>query len=146
MADSRQTFGDLSLLLPGAWKDTSTLSFVEPNEQAERSGYTHSITITREEVAPPLSLASYCDDQIAQLQANLPEFELMKRSPLQIHEREAVRIETEWKEFEGRRLHQVHYFVRAGQRVITVTGTALKDTFVKYQDEFDRITRSLQIR
>lgn len=144
MAELRQTFADISLLRPGDWEDRSVLTFVDPGDDG--SGFSASVTVTRDALPAGQTLHAFCDAQAEKLAASLPDWKLLKRDPLRIDEREAFLVETEWREFEGRPLRQLQYFIAAEARVVIVTGTALRSTIEARRPLFERIARSLQFK
>jgi hypothetical protein len=133
---------DFEIELPTGSSDESTYAFAF----RARGGFRPSVTVKTERLATPTELGAYVDRQLENIQKLLPEVAVIGRAPVQHGEGPAYVAVYDFGEA-ARRVRQKQTYIQLQDpaRIVTLTGTGLKESFGEVDDLFEAVFRSFHV-
>lgn len=125
---------DFSIGLPDRWIDTSVIAIAGPPD----SGFSPSITVTRERLDFQLKVNEYAANQLAALSEEFGEndYEVIEEGPIQISGMQAYQRTHEFDVDEDLRARQLQVYVVKGDQAITITCTSTDKGFENSKQVF----------
>jgi hypothetical protein len=132
---------DFAIELPQESRDESTYAFTFP----ARSSFAPSVVIKTERLAHPTDLAVYVEQQLAKIQRLLPAVAVLSNSAERPDDPRMRTSVFDWGD-PSRRLRQKQRYIQLSdpERVVTLTGTSLVDTFPETEALFDSVFASFR--
>lgn len=139
---------DVSFDVPPEWEDRSVISFEAPRHGGQGIG--PNITLMRLNVPPhasgdqPVSLQTFATQQVANLAASLPGFELVEQKPVTVSSLPAIQVLFHWQHPEGALTQRVTMFMR-DRTMWSFAATGVRGNIEQSGPIFDRILASLVV-
>jgi hypothetical protein len=132
---------DFVIELPEGAADVSTYAFAFP----ARRDFRPSIVIKTDALAAPVDLSAHVQEQLAKLSASLPNVNVVRSGPTRHDKYPSHASLFDWGP-DSRRIRQKQYFLllKDPARVVTITGTGLRDDFAPVELLFDAIFLSFR--
>lgn len=132
---------DFEIELPAEFSDESTYAFAF----RARANFRPSVTIKTERMAAPVDLATYVETQLGNIKKLLPALTVVSLAPEKHGEWPAFSSVYDFGEA-TRRIRQKQRYISLPDpaRVVTLTGTSLKETFSETEALFDAVFQSLR--
>jgi len=132
---------DFEIELPTEFTDESTYAFA----LRARADFRPSITVKTERLKDPTELPAYVEKQLENIKKLLPDVAVVSGTPAKHGDFPAHISIYDWGD-KARRVRQKQHYVllRHPDRVVTLTGTSLRETFDQTEELFDAIFRSFK--
>ncbi|MFH1859954.1 MAG: DcrB-related protein [bacterium] len=136
---------DFLLEIPEKWGDYSVVTLVELPSNNGKQGFQHSIVVTQDTIGEKMKLKEYVDAQIISILDSFQDCSIDLQEDAPINDMEGCRIVFSWQNQDtGQIFKQMQQYLLKDSRIITITGTALKDTFDNNHQKFDNIMKSFR--
>lgn len=132
---------DFEIELPSEFSDESTYAFAFP----ARVNFRPSMTVRTDRLGQPTELSIYVGQQLERIKQMLPAVAIVSSGPETHGEHPAFGSVYDWGEDERRVRQRQHYILlKEPLRVVTLTATGLRDTFVEAEALFNAIFLSFK--
>jgi hypothetical protein len=127
---------DFTIELPAEARDESTYAFAF----RARSSFRPSVVVKTERLAAPTELPAYVEKQLGNIKTVLPNVVVVSGAPVKHGGLSAYTAVYDFGE-ESRRVRQKQRYILLQDplRVVTLTGTSLKETFVETEPLFEAV-------
>jgi hypothetical protein len=130
---------DFQIELPDEYRDESTYAFAFRS----RSGFSPSVVVKTERLAQPSELSAYVEQQLDKIKQLLPSVTVVSVASDRHGGAAAQTAIYDWGEARRRvRQKQRCILLSSPDRVVTLTATALLETFAETEALFDAVFRS----
>ena len=132
---------DFEIELPSEFSDESTYAFAF----RARADFRPSITVKTERLREPTELPAYVEKQLENIKKLLPDVAVVSGAPTKHGNFPAHTSIYDWGD-KARRVRQKQRYIllKDPARVVTLTGTSLRETFDQTEELFDAIFRSFK--
>jgi hypothetical protein len=132
---------DFEIQLPDEFSDESTYAFAF----RARSNFRPSVAVKTERLAEPLELATYVAQQLERIRSLLQDVSVVSSGPEKHEGLTAYGSVYDWGEATRRVRQRQHYILlNEPLRVVTLTGTGLRESFAEAEALFNAIFHSFK--
>jgi len=130
---------DFQIEIPHQCSDESTYAFAFP----ARENFRPSVVVKTERLAEPVALGAYAEKQLATLKPMLPGFSVVASQAKPAASLPSHEATFDWVQ-NGRRVRQRQRYValEAPARIVSITGSALAESFAEVEALFDAVMDS----
>ena len=131
---------DVAFDSPEGWEDRTVIAFEAP--KGPRVPYATNVTLMSVE-SKPISPGTFATQQVANLSAGLPKFDLLSQKNASFGGLPAIELLYNWAPPDGAITQRMTIFERGG-KIWSFTCSALRSAFQQNLPMFDRIAASIQ--
>lgn len=131
---------DVAFDAPDAWEDRTVIAFEAPKPHGVP--FATNVTLMRAE-SKAIPLATFASQQIANLAAGLPKFELVSQKNVTFGGLPAIELLFHWAPPDGGITQRITIFERKGA-IWSFTASAMRTAFAQQLPTFEKIIASIQ--